>query len=154
MKTRFAFLMGLALVTGAAFAQDAPTLKVTIPATAKPGETVKGTVTVTFADGWHGYQNPPSDPYQNPVTVTVDTKGFKLKKATYPKGVVKEMSGAKTAVYEGQISIPVEITVPKQVGKTKVTITVSFQQCNEGTCLPPSAAALKTDITIAKAKGH
>ncbi|HTQ10393.1 MAG TPA: hypothetical protein VMI31_10005, partial [Fimbriimonadaceae bacterium] len=75
-----------ALLAAIAFGQGTPaTVKVTLPKTAKAGSTVKGIVEVTFADGMHGYQNPPTEDYMIPVKLTVDTKGFSLK-PTYPKG--------------------------------------------------------------------
>src|SRR5579859_5902460 len=61
-----------------------PKLAVKLPAAAKAGATVKGTVEVTFAEGLHGYQNPPSDKDLIPIVLTVDSKDVKLKPVTYP----------------------------------------------------------------------
>src|SRR5690348_10112222 len=82
----------------------APAVKLVLPKEAKPGATVKGTVELTFAEGLHGYQNPPTDEYQIPVKVDAETKGFTLK-ATYPKGIMKAIGGdpKPSAVYEGTV---------------------------------------------------
>ena len=116
-----------------------------------PGAVVKGTLTMTFADGWHGYQNPPSDPYQNPVTIALSTKGFKFSKVTYPVGIIKDFAGTKTAVYEGEITIPFEFIAPKKIGKVALTFKLDYQQCNESSCLPPASMTLKGSLDVAKA---
>lgn len=145
-----ALLLGFALAT-APLAQEAPIAKLKLPAKVTPGSVVKGTLTMTFADGWHGYQNPPSDPYQNPVTIALATKGFKLSKVTYPVGIIKDFAGTKTAVYEGEITIPFEFVAPKKTGKLALTFKLDYQQCNENSCLPPASMTLKGTVDVAKA---
>lgn len=56
--------------------QEPAEFKIELPKMVKPGAVVKAKAHVTFSEGWHGYQNPPSDPYQNPVTLKLDTKGY------------------------------------------------------------------------------
>lgn len=141
--------VGLALVVPV-FAQEAPGVKIVVPAQAKAGSTVKGTLTMRFADGWHGYQNPPLDQYQNPVSVSLATKGWKLQKVAYPEGIVKEVAGAKAAVYEGEIKVPFEVVIPKKVGKSTLEFVVAFQQCNDSTCLPPGSVTIKLPINVTK----
>src|ERR1700704_6426167 len=95
----FAILASLALAQGNA----QPTVKLVFPKTAKAGAKVQGTIEVTFSEGLHGYQNPPTDEYQIPVKVSIDTKGFVLAKTAYPKGEMKVIGGdtKPSAVYEG-----------------------------------------------------
>ena len=144
----------LALFVSLALAQEntPPTVKVVLPKQAKPGAKVQGTVEITFADGLHGYQNPPTDEYQIPVKVTVDTKGFILAKPVYPKGIMKETGGEPKpiAVYEGTIKIPVTVTVPKKPGASEVKITVGYQQCNEQSCYPPATVSVTAKILVKK----
>jgi len=143
----------LVLTVGLASAQmnTAPTVKVTFPKDAKAGSQVKGTVEVTFSDGLHGYQNPPSEEFQIPVTVVVDTKGYKLK-VTYPKGAMKVIGGdtKPAAVYEGTIKIPVTLTVPKSGAAGEVKITVKYQQCNDQACFPPDGVSSTVKIHVKK----
>lgn len=131
-------------------AQDAPKVKLDLPAKVAPGAVIKGTVTVTFADGWHGYQNPPSDPYQNPVAIALKAKGVKLGKVAYPTGMIKEFGGTPTAVYEGTIKIPFEIVAPKKAQSLALAFTLNYQQCNDSTCLPPGAVQLKGTVKVGK----
>lgn len=132
------------------FAQEPVVVRLELPKSVKPGAVVKGKAMVRFGEGWHGYQNPPSDPYQNPVTLKLDTKGLKLSKVTYPKGVMMDFGGTPTAVYEGEITILFEMVAPKKVGDTPLTFSVNYQQCNESTCLPPSSAQIKVTLAVKK----
>ena len=117
-----------------------------------PGGTIKGNVTVTFAPGWHGYQNPPTHEFEIPLKVSTSTKGVSLK-ATYPKGVMKEFSGEMTAMYEGAVGIPVVLTMPKKRGEVSIVFDVGYQQCNSSSCLPPEKASASVKVTVA-ARNH
>jgi DsbC/DsbD-like thiol-disulfide interchange protein len=137
-----------------AFGQEntAPTIKVTLPKQAKPGAKVMGTLEITFSEGLHGYQNPPTDEFQIPVKVSIDTKGFVLAKAIYPKGVLKTMGGdtKPAAVYEGMIRIPVVVTMPAKPGTADLKFTVKYQQCNEQSCYPPDSISSSVKILVKK----
>ncbi len=122
-------------------------LKLDAKKTVKPGGTVKATVIVTFAPGWHGYQNPPMRDYEIPLKITTPTKGLGLK-ATYPKGKEIESAGAKTWAYEGTVSVPIVLTVPKKAGVFPFKLDVAYQQCNDQTCLPPDQATLSGKVTV------
>jgi len=113
-----------------------------------PGGTLKGKFLVTFAHGWHGYQNPPTNDYEIPLKVETKTKGLVLKVA-YPKGVMKEFSGSKTAMYEGTVELPITLTLPKNPGIVRVKFDVTYQQCNSSSCLPPESLTL-TEVLIVK----
>ncbi len=149
-------LLAAVLVLTAAFAlgqsNTPPTVKVTLPKDAKVGQKVKGFVEISFAEGLHGYQNPPTDEYQIPVSVTLETKGYVLAKPVYPKGVSKATGGdtKPAGVYEGTIKIPVVITVPKKAGVGELKFTVNYQQCNEQACFPPSNVVSTVKITVKK----
>ncbi len=142
-------LTAIAFATFAA-AQQAPTYKLNLPAKVAPGAVFKGSVTVTFEEGWHGYQNPPTDSYQNPIVLSMKAKYLKFKKVSYPEGVLKEFAGAKTAVYEGVITIPFEILAPKRLGKLDMAFTLNFQLCNDSTCLPPGSVQFKGSVKVVK----
>jgi len=142
-------LAGLALWS-VGYAQEPVAIRFELPGPVKPGAVVKGKAMVRFGEGWHGYQNPPTDSYQNPVTLKLDTKGFKLSKVVYPKGVMKDFGGTPTAVYEGEITINFEFVAPKKVGKHALKFSVDYQQCNDSTCLPPSSATVNMNLVVKK----
>jgi DsbC/DsbD-like thiol-disulfide interchange protein len=123
--------------------------------TVAAGGTLTGKVTVTFADGLHGYQNPPSDDSDIPVKVSAP-KGAKFTVSTvkYPKGEKKVLAGSSTptAVYEGTIVIPVTLKAPKTVGATKATIQFDYQECNDSSCFPPGVLQASADVKVVAAK--
>ena len=149
----------LVLVAAAAMAQPAPaptaTLKFDKPSAAA-GSVVKGTLTITFADGLHGYQNPPADEYEIPVTVKVIEKGFTLVKAIYPKGEDFTMAGESKPikVYKGTITIPVQLKAATKLGTYNVNVRVDYQQCNDSACFPPGNVIAKGKLAVTKAAKH
>ena len=115
-----------------------------------PGATLKGKFLVTFAPGWHGYQNPPTREYEIPLKVETKTKGVSLK-VQYPKGEMKSFAGAQTAMYEGTVELPFTLTLPKAAGVVSVKFDVNYQQCNSSSCLPPETLSLAEKVTVKKA---
>ncbi len=118
-------------------------------ACAVAGSTLKGKIILTFADGLHGYQNPPSEDYQIPTKIEA-AKGTTLLKALYPKGEPFLMAGEQkpAMVYQGRVEIPVEIKVPAKAGKHTIKLTVNYQQCNDSSCFPPGKIDLATALTV------
>lgn len=149
----FAFVFALVVAVSAFAQNDPPTVSLKLPASAKPGEVVKGTLTVKFATGLHGYQNPPTKDYMIPVKVEAE-KGTTIKKIEYPKGSAEKVAGENdpVMVYEGEIEIPVQVVMPKKAGKTNVKLVVKYQQCNDSGCFPPSQVNAAASITVGKKK--
>ncbi|MEZ0325375.1 MAG: protein-disulfide reductase DsbD domain-containing protein [Fimbriimonas sp.] len=149
-------LLGFALLaaTVLSFAQDiAPKAELKLDkTTAVAGSTVKGKIILTFADGLHGYQNPPSDDYQIPTKIEA-AKGTTLLKTIYPKGEPFLMSGEEkpAMVYQGRVEIPVEIKVPAKAGKQTIKLAVNYQQCNDNSCFPPGKIELSSKLTVTAA---
>jgi DsbC/DsbD-like thiol-disulfide interchange protein len=152
MRT-LAILFGLA-VSALGFTQaDAPTISVSAPPKqVAAGAKVTLTVTVTFGPGLHGYQNPPAQDYEIPVTVKIDGKEFKVVKIAYPAGVDTKMGGSEkpTKAYEGTIKIPITLTAPTKVGAKNLKITVGYQQCDESTCFPPGDVSATVKVNVVK----
>ena len=150
------FLVSLALLLAAALAcSQAP--EPTVAVSNLPKQFVAGTkvtimVTITFADGYHAYQNPPASEYDIPVVVKVDGKEFKALKVAYPPGVDAIVGGGEkpTKAYEGTIKVPVTIQVPATVGKKKLIVVVSYQQCDSTSCFPLSRVSSTTAVTVVK----
>lgn len=133
-----------------AAAQDVPP-KVVLQlekATAKPGETIKGTLTATFAPGLHGYQNPPSKDYMLPVKVSAG-EGTTLKGVQYPAGHMEMAGGEEAAVYSGAVGFAVTVVVPDKPGVHKVALKFFYQQCDEHACYMPTTIDVSAEITVA-----
>jgi DsbC/DsbD-like thiol-disulfide interchange protein len=125
--------------------QATPNLKISFKsATSK---VVSGVVEVSLPEGWHAYQNPPKSEYETPLKVESKTKGFKLTSVMYPKGIPITSSGSETLAYEGVVVVPFKAEIAKtlkpKAGKYEATLNVSFQICNDSSCMPPSSATAK-----------
>lgn len=133
---------------------QAPDPKVELKLDAKqaaPGGMIKGKVVVTFAPGWHGYQNPPKNDFEIPLKVESATKDLKVK-ATYPKGTQKPFMGEATMMYEGTVTIPIVLTLPKKKGEYPFKLEVSYQQCDDSSCLPPDKVVVSEKVSLKAAK--
>lgn len=142
-----------ALFVSALAAQGGPAPKASFKlnkVAAKPGDIMKATVVVTFADGYHGYQNPPSDEFQKGVSVAIVGKAFKLAPVKYPAGVDYKMDGEAKPykIYKGSVSIPVEFTTPKKPGTYELKFEVSYQQCTDRDCYPPSTVYVVSKVKV------
>jgi DsbC/DsbD-like thiol-disulfide interchange protein len=158
MNARIVFAAALMLLAALVLAQETKpkaTLKFDKP-TAVAGTTVKAKLILTFAEGLHGYQNPPTEDYQIPVEVTA-AKGTTLGKVSYPKGKPFLMMGETkpSMVYEGTVEIPVEIKVQPRAGRQTVKVVVKYQQCTESNCFPPGQFEVTAvlNVTAAPRKG-
>ena len=117
--------------------------------------TFTGHVSVTFPDGYHAYQNPPSDQFEIPVKVELaGGSKFKLVKVKYPKGVPMKVPGADkpSNVYTYTISIPFTLKAPTKAGSATGGLKLSYQQCNDQACLPPDTLDLSAKVTVKAAK--
>ena len=116
----------------------------------KVGAKFKAVVTVKFADGFHGYQNPPTDEFQVPVTIIAGDKVFKVSKVTYPKGKPYTMEGDKKAnlVYANSTNFTVDCVAPKQAGTYEIKLEVKYQQCTNRDCYPPSSVFVTAKVKV------
>jgi DsbC/DsbD-like thiol-disulfide interchange protein len=134
-------------------AQDAvPTLKFNIESA--KGDVVKGSLTVSIPSGWHAYQNPPKSEFENPLKFESKTKGFTLSKVSYPAGTAMKSSGMDSLVYFGDVKIPFEGKIAKTLkpknGMYGFDFLISYQFCNDSTCIPPSTLKAKLNVKVGK----
>lgn len=151
MRIAIAFI--LTLCSALLWAQDTPpkiSLKLNEKAVA--GANVKGTLTVTFAEGLHGYQNPQEDPTLIPVEVQAADAATKIVKVEYPKGKDFVMTGDTTPVkvYGGTIQIPVTFKMPDQAGPAELKVRLAYQQCDDSNCFAPSSVLTSLKVTVEK----
>ena len=144
-----ALLLSL-LVVATAVAQEntLPKASLVLPKSVQASTQVMAKVKLTFAEGLHGYPNPPKGEYEVPVTITSADKNVVIKQIKYPKGTPH----GDSTVYEGTVEIPVLLMIKSKPGDVAVKLKVSYQQCYEGGCFPPSSvvAAGKTKVTAKK----
>lgn len=135
---------------GAAQENVSPKATLSLPAWAKAGKPVTATIVLTFAEGLHAYQNPPSTPDLMPVAVSLKSKGLKVKSVKYPAGIMEKVAGEDkpVGVYRGTIKIPVTVILGKAAGKTRLQFDISYQQCNDSACFPPGDVQLTGTVTV------
>lgn len=117
------------------------------------GKPIKGVLTLHLPAGLHGYQNPPADKFENPITLRVIEKGFRLVKVDYPKGRTLRMPGLgkPTKVYEGKIAIPFQLVASRATpigAMTDVNFAVRYQLCSLTNCWPPKQLIIKTPLQV------
>lgn len=126
---------------------DPPTVTIETTATsAKPGDEVEATMTVTFATGLHGYQNPQTDESIIPIEVK-GGEGVELVKVDYPKGeskIIEAISPDPYFLHSGTITIPIRFKAPSAVPADGIPFEFHYQQCSDVTCFAPD----KVDISL------
>lgn len=122
----------------------------TVPSTVAAGAAISTSVSIRFAEGFHGYQNPPSDPYQIPVSVGIADKGIKVYGVKYPKGEPFTMQGEELPVmaYIGETKFPITFKAPAKPGKYTIPFEVKYQQCTDRDCYAPQVVELKATIEV------
>jgi len=142
------------IASAIAFCQaPAPTLALSkLPNQVVAGSKVTLTLTITFAEGFHGYQNPPASEYEIPVVVKIAGKEFKVLKIAYPPGVDATIGGGEkpTKAYEGTIKVPVTLQLPTSAGKRNLKVVVSYQLCDTTSCFPPGQVQATTTVNVVK----
>jgi len=127
------------------------------PSTAKRGETVKWTLTLDVASGWHTY----------PTKQTVSDFSSYANRYRFPKsadivfvgelrepkpGVHKEKEG-DLLVLEGTVLIEHDLVISPNLkpGKYAIRIPVRISACNKETCLKPEEIMVEAVITVSDA---
>jgi hypothetical protein len=101
-------------------------------------------VQLEISEGWHVNANPASLDFLIPTRVTLAQReggAAKLSSVVYPDNseFSPRFSLEPLAVYEGKVSIDVELP-PTRSQNAELELT--FQVCDETTCLPPETVAL------------
>lgn len=128
------------------------------PADAKPGDTVKYTVTVKVAAPWHIYawaEQPPEEGPRPTQFNLYDTGGLAVDtewKPNHDPELAKEPAFPNlesVAFHEKEVvwSMPLKVPADAAAGAVTVKGQMKFQICNEGACKPPTTVALP-DATV------
>jgi hypothetical protein len=90
-----------------------------------------------IASGWHLQANPSSEPYLVPTAVR--GVGGEARNLRYPEGesFSSRYSQSPIAVYSGAVEIAGEVSASTE------RLVLSYQPCDEGTCLPPVERGLE-----------
>jgi thiol:disulfide interchange protein len=123
--------------------------------TAAAGSTVDVQLTARIAEHWHVNSNTPNEDFLIPSVVTARASGIRLTRVRYPEAKDLALSFAEkpVSVYEGDVVFGLTFAVAEATppGKHNAEITLSYQACNDNTCMPPADATvpLVVDVTPA-----
>ena len=119
-----------------------------------PGQRTKVTIHAQIKEGWHVYapNQAPGGPKAMAIEVP-DNQPFRLSapvKASTPQTKFDANFEMNTESYEGSFSVRVPLLVEtnSQPGPADIQIDVTFQTCNQRTCLPPATVHLKAPVVI------
>ena len=108
-------------------------------------------MTADIGEGWHINSNDPLESYLIPTILEVKApEGIEVVRILYPEpDLVKlEISEGKMPLYHGRTIFGAYLKVGKNVppGSYEIRVTLSYQGCNNLTCLEPSSAV--TSVTM------
>lgn len=129
------------------------------PATVKRGETVKWTLRLEVAEGWHTYPTKQADersesyvnkiafPKAGDVVFVGDLKEPPTTK------IHTEADGSKVAEIEGAAvwERPLVIHPNTKPGKVTISVPVTISVCDQNTCLPPRKLTVEVVVTVSDA---
>ncbi len=153
-----AVLAAASLLAPALAAQDEPEIveaKALISRDAvRPGETFKAALVLKIQAGYHINDNAPLDEFMIPTALTLEGHpDFEIVEIAYPKGRRARFSysEAELVVYEGQVVLGVLVKAKDGLAAGPRTLkgALSYQACNDASCLPPKEAAFDIAVPVA-----
>lgn len=116
------------------------------------GSQFKIVLSVSIKESWHINSNKPNDEFLIASKVTAKSDVITLTSINYPqpKELKLEFSEKPVSVFSGDIKIELTFTVNKNTASGKYTIPVklSYQACNDQTCMPPTEVSEKLSVEV------
>jgi Thiol:disulfide interchange protein DsbD, N-terminal len=120
----------------------------------RPGETFKVAVVLKVQAGYHINDNAPLDEFMIPTVLAVaDDPGFEIVEIYYPRGRRARFSysEAELVVYEGEAVLGALVKAKPDLaaGPRTLKCSLSYQACNNESCLPPKEIAFEVAVPVA-----
>jgi len=121
-------------------------VKVSASESKREGNSLTVTAVLDIADSWHINANPASLDFLIPTSVDIREDSGKAEvKPAYPDARAMTTPLGDIKVYEGKVSIPVQVTLP---GSTEnLRLLVRAQACKDTACLAPSDWIILVKLT-------
>lgn len=118
-----------------------------------PGEEGAIAALMAIEEGWHTNSHTPSFEYLIPTVVEVTLPaGWGEAAVVYPPGEMRTFAfeDRPLSVYEATVAIVASFTVPVDAtpGPATATIELSYQACNDNSCLPPVTTSVALDVMV------
>lgn len=122
----------------------------------RPGEAVKAAVLLKVQAGYHLNDNAPRDEFLVPTTLAFDdVPGLEVVETYYPTGHRARFaySQMELSVYEGEAVLGAVIAVKPgaAAGPLKLKGTLSYQACDNSSCLPPKDLPFEVVVPVVPA---
>jgi len=114
-------------------------------------------VVLNVKKGWHLNANKPFDKNLSPTSISFkENPAVQILKITYPEPAIEKLpfSEQELALYEDNVIIKLQIKVIKKQGGQPIKLegTVSYQPCNNETCLFPTSKPFTINLSSKKSK--
>lgn len=123
-----------------------------------PGETFKAAVILKVQAGYHINDNAPLDEFMVPTSLDLeDSPDFEVVEIYYPTGRRARFaySEAELVVYDGEAVLGVLLKARDGLtaGPRTIKAGLSYQACDNTSCLPPKELAFEIAVPVAKTGG-
>ncbi|NJD23300.1 MAG: protein-disulfide reductase DsbD [Melioribacter sp.] len=116
------------------------------------GSQFKIVLNASIKESWHINSNKPNDDFLIASKVTAKNDAVILSNINYPKPqeLKLEFSEKPVSVFGGDIKIELTFTVNKNTasGKYSIPVKLSYQACNDQTCMPPTEVSEKLSVEV------
>ena len=115
------------------------------------GARTRVVVVLEIKEGWHINAANVLDDYSIPTKISLINDRFLLTDIEYPEGKITPISwGGNMSLYEATVRIPAVITASETIseGKNELEFQVSYQACNDITCMSPENVSIPAEIMI------
>lgn len=161
MRSFLAIFIACTTALSAAAVAAAPakvTLEVETPdAGAHRGAVLEIDALASIEEGWHVHSNTPPEPYLIATELKLELpEGFPEPEVFYPPAEKQTFAfapGLVLSVYHGKLGIAAAVRVPADYAPSSLPVraVLRYQACNDTTCLPPTTATAKVDVTVSDA---
>ncbi len=119
----------------------------------EPGSRAVVVARMTIEAGWHTNSNRPTFDYLIPTELELELPaGWKAASVSYPEGEMESFAFADQplSVYAGEVELPATVSVPADArpGTVPIAARLSYQACDDRSCLPPTTAEARLDLVI------
>jgi len=124
----------------------------------RPGETFKAAVILKVQAGYHINDNAPLDEFMIPTSLAIeDNPDFEVIEIYYPTGRRARFSysEAELLVYDGETALGVLLKAKDGLapGAKILKAILSYQACDNTSCLPPKELPFEISVLVAKTGG-
>jgi thiol:disulfide interchange protein DsbD len=119
----------------------------------QPGGEVKLAFKIDIDDEWHINSNNPKEDFLIPTELIIKTDpSISVGEIIYPKAhdIKLDISDTPLSVFEGESYIASTIKIPKDIdlGEKQVVVELTYQGCNNVTCMAPNTIIDTLSIVI------